>query len=164
MPDSPEVPEVFFNRAELSDQGRLCPLLMQTYGQVLENVLERSRSAAFPSSSVEDELMAADDFYFSAIDLMDCCWLAKAGNDIIGAACVNPYVSELQYVAVLPEWRRKGIGGKLVELALAELVKRGVDHVRCELALALADDGGRMFLANAGMHEIASNMIMGRSL
>jgi GNAT superfamily N-acetyltransferase len=156
--------EPTFGRAELSDQGKLGPLLLRVYGPSLARTREAGDRAALPASSVEDELMAADDFYFSAIDLMDCCWLARAGNEPVGAACVNPYVAELQFVAVLPEWRRRGVGGKLVGLALAELSRRGVDHVRCELALPLADEGGRAFLERIGMHEVSVNVVMAKRL
>jgi GNAT superfamily N-acetyltransferase len=122
-------------RAELADQGRLGPLLLEVYGPVLGPENRAAALASLPVSSLEDELMAADDFYFSTIELMDCCWLARDGDRLVGAACVNPYVSELHYVAVLPSWRRRGVGGKLARLALA-------------------DAGGRSFAESLGFHTV----------
>ncbi len=151
-------------RAELSDQGKLGPLLLAVYGPALEPENRAAAAARLPVSSLEDELMAADDFYFSTIELMDCCYLARAGDRVVGAACVNPYVNELHYVAVLPEWRRRGVGRKLAELALAELVRRGSDHVRVEASLALADAGGRAFAEKLGFHEVRRAATMGKTL
>ena len=151
-------------RAELADQGGLGPLLLTVYGPTLHPENEAAANARFPVSSLEDELMAADDFYFSTIELMDCCYLARVGEKIVGAACVNPYVNELHYVAVLPEWRRRGIGRKLAELALAELVRRGSDHVRVEASLALADAGGGAFAASLGFHGVRKAVVMGMGL
>lgn len=151
-------------RAELADQGGLGPLLLAVYGPALEPENRAAMEAGLPASPLEEELMAADDFYFSVIDLMDCCYLARVEGKIVGAACVNPYVNELQYVAVLPEWRRKGIGRKLAELALAELARRGSDHVRIETTLALADAGGREFAAALGFGGIRRTETMGKRL
>lgn len=151
-------------RAELSDQGGLGPLLLAVYGPALQPENAAADAAGLPVSSLEDELMAADDFYFSTIELMDCCYLARTGGTIVGAACVNPYINELHYVAVLPEWRRKGIGSKLAELALAELTRRGSDHVRVEAALTLADAGGMAFAERLGFHLVRTSMMMGKRL
>ncbi len=151
-------------RAELAEQGRLGPLLLEVYGPALRPENEAAALALLPVSSLEDELMAADDFYFSTIELMDCCYLARAGDRVIGAACVNPYVNELHYVAVLPEWRRRGVGRKLAGLALAELARRGSDHARVEASLALADAGGRAFAEKLGFHEVRRVVTMGKKL
>ena len=155
---------IALGRAELSDQGKLGPLLLAVYGPSLRPENEAAILALLPVSNLEDELMAADDFYFSNIDLMDCCYLARTGGQVIGAACVNPYVNELHYVAVLPEWRRRGIGRRLAELALAELVRRGSDHVRIETSLVLSEAGGKAFAEKLGFHEIRRTMTMGKRL
>lgn len=155
---------VTINRAGLADQGKLGQLLLAVYGPVLSGEIAAADAAAFPGSSLEDELMAADDFYFSTIDLMDCCFLARSGDAVVGAACVNPYVSELQYVAVLPDWRRRGIGRALVGQAMAEVRKRGLDHLRADASLALADAGGLAFLASLGFHEVRRVAVMGKRL
>ncbi len=156
--------DIDINRAQLADQGGLGALLLAVYGPVLRPENERALAAGLPASGLEDELMAADDFYFSTIELMDCCYLAHADGRIVGAACANPYVNELHYVAVLPEWRRKGIGRKLAELCLAELERRGSDHVRVEAALALADAGGAAFAAVLGFTEVRRTAMMARRL
>lgn len=151
-------------RAQLDDQGKLGPLLLAVYGPTLGPANDAAIRAGLPASSLEDELMAADDFYFSTIELMDCCYLARAGDAVVAAACVNPYVNELHYVAVQPDWRRRGIGKKLVELALAELERRGSDHVRVEAALSLAEDGGKVFAERLGFHEVRRTVMMARQL
>ena len=159
-----EAESVEIGRAELADQGGLGPLLLKVYGPAARPENAAADSAGLPVSSLEDELMAADDFYFSTIELMDCCYLARSGGRIVGAACVNPYVNELHYVAVLPDWRRRGIGGKLAGLALAELERRGSDHVRVEASLVLADAGGKAFAAALGFHEVRASLMMGKRL
>ncbi len=155
---------ITIERAGLADQGRLGPLLLSIYGPTLDPENHAARAAGLPASSLEEELMAADDFYFSTIELMDCCYLAKSGETLVGAACVNPYVNELHYVAVLPAWRRKGIGKKLAELCLAELERRGGDHIRLETSLELMDAGGRAFAESLGFSHIRKVEVMGRRL
>ena len=156
--------QIVISRAELSDQGRLGPLLLEVYGPVLSREFAAAAAAGIPGSTVEDELMAADDFYFSTIDLMDCCFLARSGDVVIGAACINPYVGELHYVAVLPAWRRRGIAKTLVDLAVKEMYKRGLDHLRVDVSLALVDSGGLHFLSSLGFHEIRKSLVMGKKL
>lgn len=151
-------------RAELSEQGQLGPFLLEIYGDTLRPENAAAETVGFPVSSLEDELMAADDFYFSTIELMDCCYFARAGGRIVGAACVNPYVNELHYVGVLANHRRRGIARKLAELCIAELERRGSDHIRVEASLGLADAGGRAFAAACGFSPIRRVEIMGRKL
>ncbi len=155
---------IFLGHAELADQGFLGSLLLEVYGPPLESERAAAVTAGLSTSSSEDEFMAADDFYFSTIDLMDCCFLAKAENKVIGAACINPYIAQLQYVAVSAKWRRKGIGRKLVELALMEMRKRGLDHVRADASLALADTGGKAFLETLGFQEIRRETVLAMRL
>lgn len=151
-------------RAELSDQGKLGPLLLSVYGPAQAGENAAAEACSLPVSSLEDEFMAADDFYFSVIDLMDCCYLARSEGKPVGAACVNPYVSELQYVAVAPEWRRRGIGRKLAELALAELARRGCDHVRIDVCRGQYLDGAREFLAALGFNPVRESVVMGKRM
>jgi GNAT superfamily N-acetyltransferase len=147
---------IIIGRAELADQGRLGEFLLAVLGSVLAPENAAAAAAGLPASSLEDELMAADDFYFSTIELMDCCRIARDGEDgpIVGAACVNPYTNELHYAAVAPNYRRRGIGRKLVELCLEELERRGADHVRVEASLRFADAGGREFAAACGFEPV----------
>ncbi|MDR1519534.1 MAG: GNAT family N-acetyltransferase [Planctomycetota bacterium] len=156
--------DIVFGRAGFADQGRLGPLLLEVYGPTLAPENQAAAQALLPVSSLEDELMAADDFYFSSIELMDCCWLARDGEELAGAACVNPCVNELHYVAVRPAWRRRGIGRKLAVLALAELARRGSDHVRIEASLSLADAGGRDFAKSLGFQLVRRVETLGMRL
>ncbi len=161
---------ITIGRAELADQGRLGEFLLAVCGAVLAPENAAAAAAGLPASSLEDELMAADDFYFSTIELMDCCRIARAGaragegGAIVGAACVNPYTNELYCVAVEPGYRRRGIGRKLVELCLEELERRGADHVRVEASLRFADAGGREFAAACGFAPVREVCVMGRTL
>lgn len=155
---------IALGRAEFSDQGRLGPFLLSVLGAALRPENEAAAAAGLPVSPLEEELMAADDFYFSTIDLMDCCYLARAGGEIIAAACVNPYVNELHFVAVAEAFRRRGVGRKLVGLCLAELEKRGSDHVRIEAGLRFAEAGGRAFAAACGFGAVREVCVMGRKL
>ncbi len=156
--------QIRIGRAELTDQGKLGPLLLAVYGPVLQKEYETAEQANLPVSSVEDELMAADDFYFSAIDLMDCCFLAHADGKVIGTACVNPYVAELQYVAILPEYRRKGIASALVNAVVAEMHQRGLDHLRLNLSVDFADAGALNFATKLGFLEVARSVSLARKI
>ena len=154
---------ILFGAARLEDQGKLAPFLESVLGPTLKAETDAARKAGFPVSTVKEELLSADDFYFSAVDLMDCCLLAKTeGGALVGAVCMNPYVAELQYVAVAEAWRRKGVARRLVEMALGELRRRGVKHARADMALRLADGGGRAFGVKMGFHEVRSSLVMGR--
>lgn len=158
--------EISIGRAELSDQGKLGAFLLAVCGAALRPENSAAGEAGLPVSSLEDELMAADDFYFSTIELMDCVRFAReiSTDAIVGAACVNPYTNELHYVAVAESRRRRGIGKKLVELCLEELERRGSDHVRVEASLRFADAGGREFAAACGFLPVRSVCVMGRKL
>ncbi len=157
-------PTIEISRAELADQGNLGPLLLTVYGPALRPENQAATRTGLPTSSLEDELMAADDFYFSTIELMDCCYVARIQDKLIGAACANPYINELHFVAVLPEWRRRGIGRKLAELTLQELERRGADHVRVEASLMLADNGGAAFAHALGFENVKTTVTLARRL
>ncbi|MDR3211203.1 MAG: GNAT family N-acetyltransferase [Planctomycetota bacterium] len=150
--------------AGLSDQGSLGPFLLAVCGPVRGQEIALAGAAHFPTSSLEDELMAADDFYFSQIDLMDCCFLAKVGTELVGAACLNPYVAELEYLAVNPAWRRRGIGKALFQMVRKEASRRRLDHLRVEASLALADPDGLAFLETLGFGEIRRTALLGMAI
>lgn len=148
--------------ARLEDQGHLGPLLLQVYGPILEREAAISRAAGLPVPSVEDELMAADDFYFSSIELMDFCFFALAEEKRIGVAAVNPYVNELQYLLVLPEWRRRGIGRRLFEHAREAVAKRGGEILKVEIPLDPQFEAGRAFLTAMGFSLLKERGYYGR--
>lgn len=153
-----------YGTAGLEDQGALGPLLLETLGPVLERARARAADAGLPTVPVEEELMAADDFFFSSIDLMNCCVVARAGDRLVGAACVNPFVGALMYVAVRKEVRRRGIGRALVARALEELERRGVDHVRAEIPLDADCDDARAFFDAVGFSPLREVREAGRAL
>jgi len=157
-----ESAEIEVQEARLEDQGRLGALLQKHWKPTLERELAAAAAAGAEVPPVDDELMAADDFYFSRIDLMNCCYFARAGDETIGVAAVNPYTTELQFVVVEPAWRRRGIGRRLVECCLKELRTRGVGHVKADLPAALADAGAEAFLRAVGFGEIRRTVRLGR--
>lgn len=150
--------------ARHEDQGALAPLLQEGYGAALQAVHEAASAAGLPGASVEDELMAADDFYFSTLDLMNCCLFAEVDGVVVGAACVNPYTAELPFLTVQPAHRRKGIGRALLETALGELRHRGVGHVRIDLPEHESLAGGVAFLAACGLKPVQRLTRMGLQL
>lgn len=140
--------------ARHEDQGNLAPLLEEGYGAALRAVHEAARAAGLPSTAVEEELLAADDFYFSTLDLMNCCFFAEKGGEIVGTACVNPYTAELAFLTVRPAHRRTGIGRALLEAAWEELRHRGVGHVRIDMPEHESLAGGVAFLAACGLKPV----------
>ena len=156
---------VTIQEAQHADQGKLGPLLIDILGPALAEETQAARQAGFEVAAVEDELMAADDFYFSSLELMDCCHFAWRGGVIVGAAAVNPYVAELQYVVVKPAHRRQGIGARLVKTALAALAARGVSHVKVDLSRGGSDfAGARAFLASLGFLPVKETVRLGMPL
>lgn len=147
--------------AQHDDQGRLGPLLQDLLGPALEPEHDRARAAGFSVSSVEDELMAADDWYFSSIDLMNCCWFAWVGEEAVGACAVNPYLNEIQYLVVHPDRRRQGIGTALLQTATAEFARRGIGHLKMEVP---PSDEALGFFRAAGFAEVRSRVQVGSHL
>ncbi len=143
-----------YGTAGLEHQGALGAFLLETLGPQLQAAHDNSVAADVPAVPVDEELMAADDFFFSSVDLMNCCILAHAGEILVGAACVNPYVGALMYVAVHAEWRRRGIGRELVARALAELERRGLDRVRAEIPLSVSTHDAQAFFDAVGFATI----------
>jgi len=149
--------------AQLGDQGKLGELLLAIFGESLRAEEARERKVGIDTAPAEDTLMAADDFYFSQIDLMDCCFFARAGERIVGAVAFNPYVSEVQYVAVLPEYRRQGLGRGLVEAAFSQAQKRGLSHLKVNIP-ADFQAGAEKFFAALDFLEVRKSVLLGRKI
>ena len=155
--------EIIINAAQLNDQGKLGEMLLEAFGEKLRAQEEREREVGIDTAPAEDTLMAADDFYFSQIDLMNCCFFARDGDVIVGAAAINPYVSELQYLLVLPEYRRKGIGTKLIESAFGEADKRGLSHLKINIALD-CESGAEKFFVALGFVNVCQSALLGKKV
>jgi len=156
--------EVKIQEAGLEDQGELGELLIECVAPLLKDEYAAVVQAGGEAVDLEDELLAADDFYFSSVDLMNCCYFAKVGGKIIGAAAVNPYTSELQYLVVRPDYRRRGLGRKLLRAALGELRRRGCGHVKIDLPATAATPETLAFFAAMEFTEIRRQVRLGRSV
>ena len=76
--------------------------------------------------------------------LLECGFLAFAGDEIVGFAAVEVYskkLAELQCLAVSPAHRRKGIGKQLVNYCCEAAAKFGVREL---MAISASDE---MFVA-----------------
>lgn len=140
--------------ARHEDQGQLGPLLQESYGSAWEEGHTLACAVGCPTAPAGEELMAADDFYFSTLDLMNCCLFAVRDGGLCGAACVNPYTAELSFLTVREGERRQGIGRALLEAALEELRRRGVDHVKVDVPQHESLAGGVAFLEACGFATV----------
>lgn len=153
--------DILIREAQLDEQGLLGKLLQAVLAESLAAEREAALTAGFTVSTVEDELLAADDWYFSNVDLMNCCYFAWDGDTAVGACVVNPFVSELQYVVVLPSHRRRGIGSRLVKAGTDELARRGISHVKIDIPLT---DEARGFFASLGFTTVRERATVGKAL
>lgn len=161
---TPEVPtdEVEVHAADFKDEGQVGPFLLRVVGPTMAATFQAEAEAGQPTALVEDEVMAADDFYFASIEMMDCCVVAKAGEALVGVALVNPFTHSLQHLAVDPAYRRRGVGRRLLETALAILKRKGADHVKIDLDTRQTE--GAAFLSALGFREARGTLRMGRAL
>jgi amino-acid N-acetyltransferase len=64
--------------------------------------------------------------------LLEAFWVAEADGRVVGCCCLEVYsqkIAELRSLAVLPEYRGRGIGAALTETVVAEAKRRGVPQV-----------------------------------
>lgn len=156
--------DIRIDLAQLEDQGRLGPLLKAVLGSVQDEESTAAAVAKIPSASSDDEFMAADDWYFANVDLMNCVWFAWDGETPVGAAVVNPFTTELQYLVVLPAYRRRGIGTRLLQQAVFELRKRGASHIKTDLPVHATTEGAEAFFAAQGFAPIQRRVRVGKAL
>lgn len=140
--------------ADFSDQGKLGKLLCELCGPVWRREEEAARAAGQNPPAYADELMAADDFFFSNAELMNCCWFAKSGQEIIGAACVNPFTFVLHFLVVRPEWRRRGVGRKLLQAAESTAKRYGGKSLKVDFSVADEFAGADAFFRECGYLEL----------
>jgi amino-acid N-acetyltransferase len=66
------------------------------------------------------------------VQLLDTFWVAEADGRIVGCCCLEIYsgkIAELRSLAVLPEYRHRGLGAALTDAAVAEAKARGIPQV-----------------------------------
>lgn len=140
--------------ADFSDQGRLGKLLCDLCGPVWQREEEIAKAAGQNAPAYTDELMAADDFFFSNAELMNCCWFAKSNQEIIGAACVNPFTYTLHFLVVRPEWRKRGVGRKLLKAAESTARRYGAKSLKVDFSIADEFAGADVFFQKCGYVEV----------
>ncbi|MBN2711763.1 MAG: GNAT family N-acetyltransferase [Planctomycetes bacterium] len=156
--------EIKIRVAQLDDQGLLGELLKACLLKPFEDEAARAKEAGIPGATAEDELMAADDWYFANMDMMNCLYFAWDGKKAVGAIAVNTFASEIQHVVVLPEYRRRGIGRMLVEEGVAELKDRGAGHVKIDFPADENLAGAEEFFAALGFGKVRATVRMGKKL
>ena len=151
---------IIVSAAEFNDQGKIADYLIKTFGDLLTAENSRAARNGMPELDIREELLAADDFYFSSVELMDCCLLAKEQEKIIGICCVNPFTSTLQYLGVDSSRRRQGIGSRLLSLGKKILSKRGCSHLKLELPAELASTEALEFFAKNKLNEVKRSILL----
>jgi len=79
------------------------------------------------------------------------CWLRLFGHDSHGWGFVGPDVPELS-IAVAPQWRRRGIGGRLLAAAVARAGELG--HPAISLSV-MPENPARGLYLRAGFRRVA---------
>ncbi len=156
--------DVIVEVAQFDDQGKVGEFLKSVFAPEMTAENERAKAAGLPDVSTEDELMAADDFYFSSAEIMDYCIIARLDNKIIGVCCVNPFTSTLHFIAVTESERRKGIGRRLLEAGKTMLRKRGCDHLKIEYPINATSSMAADFFSATGLALIGSRNYFGGKL
>ena len=145
---------VSIGAADFSEQGKLGELLLEVCGSVWQRECAAAKNAGQDAPMYTDELMAADDFYFSNAELMNCCVFARYEDAIIGAVCVNPYTYALHFLVVRAEWRHKGIGRKLLKIAEKIIKKYGGKSLNIQFSQAEEFAGADTFFQKCGYVEV----------
>lgn len=143
--------------AQFDDQGKIGPLIQSIYGLAMQDEYDAAQVVRVVVGTVEDEVMAADDFYFSTADLMNCCIVARDDDELVGVACVNPYTCELHFLGVRESHRRQGIGRQLFEAVQYELRRRGMDHVQMDVKHHATLAGSDAFMKALGWKEVSTS-------
>ena len=151
---------IVISAAQFDDQGKVADFLISTFGELLEKINSKSKENGIPELNIKEELLAADDFYFSSVELMDCCLVAKNEDKIIGICCVNPYTSSLQYLSVDTNYQRQGIGSRLLSIGKKVLSQRGCSHIKTDMPAELATENTLKFYEKNKMCEVSRNILL----
>ena len=146
--------------AQFDDQGKVGKFLCEIFEEELNKNNLKAAENGIPKLNIQDELFAADDFYFSSVELMDCCITAKDQEQIIALCCVNPYVSTLQFIAVETEYRQQGIGSRLLSLGKKVLSKHGCTHLKIELLDNFKNNETIAFFTKNKLNVITSSTLL----
>lgn len=77
-----------------------------------------------------DRLLARDRDEIA--QLLDQFWVAEVDGRVVGCCCLEIYsnkIAELRSLAVLSEFRERGLGAALTDAAVAEAGRRGIPQV-----------------------------------
>ena len=77
-----------------------------------------------------DRLLARDRD--EIVQLLDAFWVAEIDGNVVGCCCLevySPKIAELRSLAVLPEFRGRGLGASLTDVAVGEARRRGIPQV-----------------------------------
>ncbi len=155
------IPEnIQISAAQFDDQGKLAEYLTASFSALLSSHARTAHENGMPELDVLDELRAADDFYFSNVELMNCCLIARDAEQIVGVCCVNPFTSTLQYLAVSEPYRRQGIGSRLLGLGKKILSQRGCSHIKLEFPQELATEATLAFFQKNKLQEISRSVLL----
>lgn len=64
--------------------------------------------------------------------LLDTFWVAEVDGHVVGCCCLevySPKIAELRSLAVLPEYRGRGLGAALTDVAVEDAKRRGIPQV-----------------------------------
>jgi len=77
-----------------------------------------------------DRLLARDRD--EIVQLLDTFWVAEIDGRIVGCSCLevySPKIAELRSLAVIPEFRGRGLGASLTNAAVEEAKRRGIPQI-----------------------------------
>jgi len=77
-----------------------------------------------------DRLLARDRD--EIVQLLDAFWVAEVDGRVVGCCCLevySPKIAELRSLAVIPEFRGRGLGAALTDAAVGEAKQRGIPQV-----------------------------------
>ena len=143
-----------FEKANFDDMDQLVKLrieyLSEDFGDIPKDQLTHI-SENLPSyyrkhlnSDLFVYICRADD------DIVSCCFLCVTEKPS-SPSFLNGKVGSVLNVYTKPEYRRKGIAGKLLKMLLSDSEKMGLDHIELK-----ATDSGYNLYRSIGFEDVAS--------